>query len=93
MAARQCPHCRRWSLKDDNCNYIVCGRDNSGVFRAGMGCGRPWCYLCGQKLCGRVYREDGTVVDPNEDHNHVGDAEARARCDQPGFCQGGAQLA
>ena len=57
--AKQCPHCARWCLKDDACNYIfACGlqADNKG-FVIGSGCGKPWCYECGKKFC-------GTYIDP-----------------------------
>ncbi|MBD52955.1 MAG: hypothetical protein CL450_06645 [Acidimicrobiaceae bacterium] len=88
--AKQCPWCERWSLKDDQCNYVVCGRPEVGVFILGMGCGRAWCYECGGKLCGRMFCEEtGELLDPNEDHNHIGNPDAQRACSAPGFCMGG----
>jgi len=88
--AKQCPWCERWSLKDDRCNYVVCGRPEVGVFVLGVGCGRAWCFDCGLKLCGRMYCEEtGELLDPNEDHNHGHDPSAQTACSQPGFCLGG----
>ena len=73
-------------MKDESCNFVVCGRATEG-FLLGMGCGRPWCFQCGQKLCGRMYNPDtGAMEDPNEDHNHDGEDSI---CDGPGYCPGG----
>jgi hypothetical protein len=93
MSARQCPHCERYSLKDDRCQFVVCGRDQSGFLRDAdgnpLGCGRPWCFQCGKKLCGRVFNPDtGAVEDANEDHNHP-TGPAREACSGPDYCPGG----
>lgn len=79
----QCPHCLRYCLKDDRCNFVICGRTAQG-FMTGAGCGRPWCYQCGGKLCGQNYCPDtGRLLDANEDHNRCG-------CERlPGHCPGG----
>ena len=88
--AKQCPWCGRWCIKDDRCNYVVCGRVEVGVFVVGGGCGKAWCFECGGKLCGRMFCEEtGELLNPDEDHNHAGNPEARLACSGPGFCQGG----
>ena len=88
--AKECPWCARWSLKDERCNYVVCGRPEIGQFLLGAGCGRAWCFECGNKLCGRMFCEEtGELLNADEDHNHMGDPEATADCSQPGFCLGG----
>ena len=93
VAVRNCPHCGRVAIKDDACNYVVCGRTGAGfaLSAAGepMGCGRPWCFQCGGRLCGRMYADNGDLIDSNEDHNHDQDPVARAACSGPGFCPGG----
>lgn len=89
-AAKQCPWCKRWSLKDEQCNYVVCGRPEIGRFVLGAGCGRAWCFACEGKLCGRMFcGETGAMLDPNEDHNHNNDPEAKTTCSEEGFCSGG----
>ena len=53
--AKQCPWCERWCLKDDKCNYIfACGLDKKG-FHKDAGCGKSWCWGCGEKFCGQYY--------------------------------------
>jgi hypothetical protein len=91
MDAKQCPHCTRWCLKDTNCNYVVCGRTSIGVFAWGQGCGRPFCFECGGKLCGLVYDHNNRDKPPSqdEDHNHYTDVVAQAICSSEGFCRGG----
>ena len=85
----RCPHCDRMTVKDEACNYVVCGRISTG-FQIGYGCGRPFCFLCGGKLCGKMYDEtNGNLLDSNEDHNHMNDEGARSRCSQNGYCPGG----
>ncbi len=87
---KACPHCRRLALKDDNCNFVICGRSANNTFFVGMGCGKPWCYHCGKKLCGQNFCErTGQLIDANEDHNHTNDDAARARCEGLTFCPGG----
>ena len=94
MSVQQCPHCEmegidRFFIKDTACNYVICGRGASG-FVVGHGCGRPFCFQCGLRLCGRVYDEKtGRALDLNEDHNHVPGSRQHAECNGPGFCQGG----
>ena len=91
MDARPCPHCGRWAVKDAACNYVVCGRARLGVLARApdgeaLGCGRPWCFACGGKLCGRMFdTATGRLEDPNEDHNHP----PGTPCDGPGYCPGG----
>ena len=86
---QQCPHCRTWCLKDDACNYVVCGRDDTGRFRVGAGCGRPFCYFCGGKLCGRMFDPaTGALLNPDENHDHP-PGPARDACAGAGFCPGG----
>lgn len=82
-----CPWCGRHALKDLGCNYVVCGRTN--VFNTGLGCGRPWCFSCGKKLCGRVYAENGTLVNSNEDHNTKHQPTTDDPCEGPEYCPGG----
>jgi hypothetical protein len=54
--AKQCPHCQRWALKDDACNYIfACGLETSNRFQKNHGCGKSWCWGCGKKYCGQYY--------------------------------------
>ena len=86
---RSCPHCHRLAIKDDACNFVVCGRTARGfafVNGEALGCGRPWCFQCGKKLCGRMYNPDtGETEDLNEDHNHP----PGTVCDGRGYCPGG----
>jgi hypothetical protein len=85
----RCPHCDRLCVKDDACNYVVCGRTDTG-FKIGYGCGKPFCFLCGKKLCGQMYNEvTGEMIDSNEDHNHTTDEEQKIICSQNGYCLGG----
>ena len=88
--AKQCPWCERWCIKDDRCNYVVCGRVEVGVFMVGAGCGQAWCFQCGGKLCGRMFCETtGELLNADEDHNHLDDPEGRRACSGVGFCPGG----
>ena len=87
--AKQCPWCDRWCLKDDQCNYVVCGRNSQNQFVPQAGCGHAWCYQCGKKLCGRMYAEDGTLLDPNEDHNIRHRPTPDDPCSGPDYCPGG----
>lgn len=81
--ATKCPHCERWCAKDDNCNFVICGRAFDG-FRVGQGCGRPFCFQCGKKLCGQNYCPDtGVLLDANENHDTC------TGCVGPEFCPGG----
>jgi hypothetical protein len=60
MDAKQCPHCKRWALKDNACNYIfACGLTTEGIFIVGGGCGKTWCWECGKKYCGQYYTLQG----------------------------------
>jgi hypothetical protein len=60
--AKQCPHCQRWALKDDACNYIfACGWTTNGTFQVGTGCGKSWCWECGKKYCG-AYIDEHTGI-------------------------------
>lgn len=84
---QQCPHCGRYCVKDDNCNYVVCGRAEANRFLPRHGCGRPFCFSCGKKLCGQMFDpETGALLDPNEDHNHPAGYEG---CDGAEYCPGG----
>ena len=87
--AKQCPWCMRWHLKDSRCNYVVCGREMRGAFRVGMGCGRAFCFACGKKLCGRMYSEEGALLNANEDHDHGHEPSAEDPCHGPEYCPGG----
>lgn len=101
MAAKACPWCLRPALKDDACQFVVCGRGAAG-FVVGSGCGRAWCFRCdtgatpdgcfrmGGKLCGQMYdAETGAMLDPNESHDHPPGSDAFNRCNGPGHCPGG----
>ena len=84
--ATQCPWCHRWCVKDDKCNYV---RDNGG-FRLGMGCGHAFCFLCGKKLCGRMFdAETGQLLSANECHDVGHSPTAEDPCDGPEYCPGG----
>ena len=87
--AKQCPWCERWCLKDDQCNYVVCGRGADNKFVPYAGCGHAWCFQCGKKLCGRMFAEDGTLLDPNEDHNTGHRPTPDDPCSGPEYCPGG----
>jgi hypothetical protein len=87
--AKQCPWCQRWCLKDNQCNYVVCGRNHLNQFVPKAGCGRAWCYQCGKKLCGRMYSEEGTLLNPNEDHNWGHSPTPDDPCTGPDYCPGG----
>lgn len=97
MEPRSCPHCDRMCLKDDACNYVICGRTAGGfaVDRNGspMGCGRAWCYRCRGRLCGTPYaRTDAgawKLVDDNENHDHPRGSAAWDACSGEGYCPGG----
>lgn len=60
MDAKECPWCKRWCLKDANCNYIfACGLDEHNKFQKDMGCGRSWCFECGKRFCSFYYDSFG----------------------------------
>lgn len=84
---QSCPHCHRYFIKDNNCNFVVCGRRDDGTFLPNHGCGRPFCFLCGKKLCGIMYDETtGTLLDANENHNHPAEY---TECTGEEYCPGG----
>ena len=87
MSIQKCPHCNRYFMKDNNCNYVVCGRIDNNTFVPHHGCGWPFCFLCGKKLCGRMFDETtGKLLDPNENHNHPADY---TDCKGDDYCPGG----
>ena len=89
MSVKQCPWCERYSVKDEACNYVVCGRTAEG-FVLGHGCGRAWCFHCGLRLCGRMYDEQtGAMLCANENHNHPRGSPEHEVCNGPGYCPGG----
>lgn len=59
IVAKKCPWCKRYVMKDDNCDYIfACGLDEHGVFHVGKGCGRAFCWKCADvegkgRVCGQ----------------------------------------
>ncbi len=89
--ARQCPWCKRWSLKDNACSYIfACGLDHKNKFHKDLGCGRSWCWDCGLKYCTLYYNPETGKQEPDAKDNH------NALCcrNEPGFkeeeyCKGG----
>jgi len=89
-AALPCPWCGRHALKDDACNYVVCGRDARG-FVIAHGCARAWCFRCGKKLCGPpTYDvETGAQLHFNEDHDHPAGSEQERECSREEYCPGG----
>ena len=88
--AHPCPHCGRWALKDDRCNWVCCGLETHGTFRAGQGCGRQWCFRCGLKLCTRVYDEEGTRIAGARTDHDASCCAAEATADTvDGWCPGG----
>src|SRR4051812_48142056 len=87
---RQCPWCQRLCLKTvRSCNHVVCGVDDSGKFQVGCGCGRQFCFQCEGKLCGLVYREDGTGTGASQSHNAgQHNPTTEEPCDGEGWCPG-----
>ena len=94
---KTCPWCQRLAMKDEACNYVVCGRTENGPkgFVAGPagahGCARAWCFQCGGKLCGPPMYDmaTGNQLHASEDHNHTGQPDDIAACNGVGYCSGG----
>ena len=90
-AAKQCPWCGRWALKASGCNYIfACGLDAEAGFVPGTGCGRPWCWSCGKRFCGRYLDAETGARLPGGREFH----DARCCAQEEGFrpelfCPGG----
>lgn len=94
--ALDCPHCGRWALKDERCNWVCCGLDTGRGFVARHGCGRQFCFRCGRRLCGLLYDpETGAPTGASTSHDAaccaaeafaagLSDAEAAAA-----YCPGG----
>jgi len=89
MDAKQCPWCARWCLKDDACNYIfACGLETTGKFVIGSGCGRPWCFQCGKKLCG-LYIDPVTGKKIGNRENHDTCCRSDEEFCEEAYCPGG----
>lgn len=87
--AKECPHCGQYAMKDEHCNFVVCGRDEHKRFQIGAGCGKPWCYQCGKKLCGQMYaKTTGVALNLDERHDHHSPATIAA-CSGTDYCPGG----
>ena len=87
MDPRQCPWCKRWCLKDLNCNYIfACGLSERG-FVIDAGCGRSWCWECGKKFCGLYYDSQGKKISNKTHHDMCCTSEEGFSKDQ--YCPGG----
>mgnify|MGYP002828003512 FL=1 len=88
--AKACPWCGRYALKDDACNYVVCGRGERG-FQLHCGCARAWCFQCGKKLCGPPMYDlnSGVQLHANEDHDHPEGSQEAKECSGVEYCPGG----
>jgi len=87
--AKQCPHCERWCLKDNACDYIfACGLTSEGRFEVGTGCGKSWCWKCGKKFCGLYIDSAGKKCrDARDQHGSCCETEEGFSKDK--YCEGG----
>lgn len=89
MDPKQCPHCERWCLKDDACNYIfACGLETKGFVKGG-GCGKSWCWQCGKKFCGQYYDPITGQQLPDAKESHDKCCEKEMGFSRDTYCCGG----
>lgn len=85
MGAKQCPHCKTYSLKDEACNWVCCGLisvEGKDRFVVGHGCGRQWCFQCAKKLCGPLFdMETGAPIPNSCDHTQTCCPDDGAHCE------------
>ena len=81
---KQCPWCHRYCAKDDNCNWVCCGLASNNVFY--VGCGHQWCFQCGKRLCGQLFRPATKARIPHVPTSH----SELCGCKNDGtYCEGG----